>query len=105
MPPICHQAQINRRVTIVAIARCQHGANDLVDVDEGMQLEAEGPALAGLAEVSARFTQQAHAPVANGFADSDGLGINQVEREFKAIRSSGGLNQMADEITELMKRF
>ena len=101
---ICHQAQINRCVTVVTVASCQHRCDYLpVDIEEGVQLEAEEPPLARLAKISACLTQRAHAAVTNGLADRDGLGIYQVKREFEPISSPGRLNQMADDVTQLMK--
>lgn len=101
---ICHQAQINRRITVVAAACRQHRSDYLpVDVEDGVQLEAEEPSLARLAKISACLTQRAYAAVTNGVADRDGLGIYQVKREFKAISIASRLDKMANNVTELVK--
>src|SRR5262249_29979627 len=74
------------RIAIIGVGRCQQRThNQALMIDNGVELEAEEPALLGLAEISTGFTQQSHASVPQKMTDWNRLAIHQV----KSLRSTG----------------
>jgi len=98
---LCCPAQSQSRVTVIRVGGRQQCAQDMSPRRrEQVQLEAEEPALARLAEVSPVLSQQPHSTVPDGVTDGNRLGVHQIEvigfREF----DGHGANQLSDQAGE-----
>jgi hypothetical protein len=73
------QERQHRNAVVPVAGRQDQIHNASVNVTQNVELETEKPALAGFAPIRAFFAQQAHPPVAEGMADRNRFGIDQVK--------------------------
>jgi hypothetical protein len=90
------------RVAIITVGWGQHRPfAAAVNVAQQMQLKAKEPAGAALAEISALFAQISDPAVAKGFAQTDRLGINQIQAQSAALTSR--MEEMTDQVRQVVE--
>ena len=103
-PSVCRRSKPDARFPVGYIGRGQHRSDDLpFYVDQHMQLEAEEPSGAGLAEVRPFIPKQPHHPVTNRLTDWYRLGVNSIKREAESVTAASRFDHRSDQITEPVK--